>query len=66
MTNLHKIYVAGLGLEFAIRRLKYIEDIDFFSVRSNFISPNEHKKQQVLVVMSEIKIDLTLKKKKKK
>ena len=36
----------------------------FFSVRSNFISPNEHQKQyfQVLVFMSEIKFDLTLKK----
>ena len=37
---------------------------DIFSVRSNFISPNEHQKQkiQVLMFMSEIKFDLTLKK----
>ena len=37
----------------------------FFSVRSNFISSNEHQKQyfhQVLVFISEIKFDLTLKK----
>ena len=31
-------------------------------MRSNFISPNEHK-MQVLVFMSKIKFDLTLKKK---
>ena len=41
---------------------------DCASVKSNFISPNEHPKQyprvkmQVLVFMSEIKFDLTLKK----
>ena len=49
--------------------LQEIEDIWFFSVRSNFIWPNfiSHDwKYRFLVFMSEIKFDLTLKKKKKK
>ena len=60
----HKMITFGMDI---------LRIFDFFSVRSIFISPNEHQKWYfhewpprvkipLLVFMSEIKIDLTLKK----
>ena len=61
-----KIYIVSeliryLSVSKISLNLQELEDICFFSVRSNFVSPNEHQKHYfhdilLLVFMSEIKL----------